>query len=115
MPGSSNYIEIETDCLDNMIVGLGLERVDFIKIDVEGAELETLRGATRTLASPGVEVTIAAYHSSPDGQPELSSILYYLASRAFQAQIYEKNDCPYVYATKRDDMATVQPRKAVRK
>ncbi|MEM2570085.1 MAG: FkbM family methyltransferase [Candidatus Bathyarchaeia archaeon] len=32
-----------------MLIELSVERVDFIKIDVEGSELEVLGGLTRTL------------------------------------------------------------------
>jgi FkbM family methyltransferase len=112
---SNNYVEVETDCLDNIIVQLGLERVDFVKIDIEGAELEALKGATRILTFPGIKLSIAAYHSLPDGQPQLSSIVSYLASRGFQIQIYKREGSPYVYATKPDHLAILQQRKAIRK
>ena len=112
---SNNYVGVETDCLDNIIMQLGLERVDFVKIDIEGAELEALKGATRILTCPGIKLSIAAYHSLPDGQPQLSSIVSYLESRGFQTQIYKREDCPYVYATKPDHVTTLKQRKALRK
>jgi len=40
---------VEVVPLDEIVESLGLERVDVIKIDTEGAEVEVLRGATRTL------------------------------------------------------------------
>ena len=43
------YLEIEADTMDNALSTLGVEKVNWIKIDVEGAELEVLKGATKTL------------------------------------------------------------------
>lgn len=97
---SGDYIEVEADSLDNIISKLELDRVDFVKMDVEGAELETLKGAEKVLASPGIKLSIASYHVLPDGQPQLPGIISYLKSRQFRTQIYIKGSCPYVYATK---------------
>lgn len=46
-----NYIteEIRTERLDDYVAQNGIERLDFIKIDVEGAELLVLQGAENTL------------------------------------------------------------------
>lgn len=95
-----NCIEVEADSLDNIVSDLGLDHVDFVKIDAEGAGLEVLRGAEKVLASPGIKLSIASYHVLPDGQPELPGIVSYLESRQFQTQIYIKGSWQYVYATK---------------
>ena len=42
-------INVEADTLDNIIDEVGLDTVDFIKIDVEGAEGLVVRGAEKTL------------------------------------------------------------------
>jgi FkbM family methyltransferase len=42
-------IEVPTRALDDVVDAEGLERVDLVKIDVEGAELAALAGAHRTL------------------------------------------------------------------
>ena len=43
---NADFIEIECDTLDNI---LGQKRVDVMKIDIEGAEVSALEGATHTL------------------------------------------------------------------
>jgi FkbM family methyltransferase len=48
--GSAREVEVEVLDLDGLCEGAGLERVDFVKADVEGAELHVLRGAQRTLS-----------------------------------------------------------------
>lgn len=42
-------IEVETDTLDHLVPAT--TRIDFIKIDVEGGEMDVLRGATRILST----------------------------------------------------------------
>ncbi len=45
---------------------LGLPRVDYIKLDIEGAEREALKGATLTLAKYQPRLFIDAYHQEDD-------------------------------------------------
>jgi FkbM family methyltransferase len=45
------YIEVEADTLDNLLKSEGIVTVNWIKIDVEGAEYEVLKGAQDTLAA----------------------------------------------------------------
>jgi FkbM family methyltransferase len=42
-------IDVETDTLDNIVDEVGLDTVDFVKIDVEEAEGLVVKGAERTL------------------------------------------------------------------
>lgn len=42
-------IDVEADTLDNIVNETGLDTVDFVKIDVEGAEGLVVKGAERTL------------------------------------------------------------------
>jgi FkbM family methyltransferase len=54
--------------IDETIEALGLERVDFIKMDIEGAERQALRGACRTLARWRPNLSICAYHRPDDAE-----------------------------------------------
>jgi len=57
----NEYIKIPVDTLDNIISNLGITKIDFMKMDIEGAEIEALEGAKRTL-NITEKLVIAAYH-----------------------------------------------------
>lgn len=46
---SDEFIEVPTERLDDFVEREGIERVDAIKLDVEGAELHVIRGADKTI------------------------------------------------------------------
>ncbi len=43
------YVEVKANTLDNILQSTGITQVNWIKIDVEGAEMEVLKGFTETL------------------------------------------------------------------
>lgn len=45
-----SYIEVSADTLDNLLRQMGIDEVNWIKVDVEGAELEVLKGAVGILS-----------------------------------------------------------------
>jgi len=94
LPIRPSSIDVDMDTLDNIAAGLGLAKVDFIKIDVEGAELDVLKGAEKILRKPNVKLAIAAYHPLPDGSSELQKISSYLKSKGMKIWT---NDRGYVY------------------
>ncbi|MBN1567276.1 MAG: FkbM family methyltransferase [Acidobacteria bacterium] len=54
-------VPVEAEALDNILESLGIGAADFIKMDIEGAEVEALKGMRNTLKSYP-EMAIAAYH-----------------------------------------------------
>jgi len=60
---SSSYVWVETKRLDDLFAELGLDRVDTLKIDCEGAEIEILESAGLFLTGRKIgRLIIASYH-----------------------------------------------------
>lgn len=87
--------EIEVDTLDNILEGLGVSKVDFLKMDIEGAEIQALDGMKKTLKSSGVNLAIAAYHLV-GGVPAYKTVVPWLGGAGFD--VHEEGG--FVYAKK---------------
>jgi FkbM family methyltransferase len=57
---------VVTRALDDTPAALGLDRIDFIKLDVEGAELRALHGAEQVLRRHRPRLAVALYHHTAD-------------------------------------------------
>lgn len=68
---------VATMTLDEFAQDAGIDRVGFVKIDVEGAELRVLSGARESLTRWAPKLAIAAYHNDDDlvQLPRLTSSL----------------------------------------
>jgi FkbM family methyltransferase len=66
-------VEVQAVTLDEIVEKLALARVDFIKMDIEGAERHALPGAARTIRRFHPRMTICSYHYPDDIEvlPEL--------------------------------------------
>jgi FkbM family methyltransferase len=74
-------IQVRTDRLDHVVTNMALGRLDLIKIDVEGHELQVLRGAEQTLRRhrPILLVEIEQRHH---GEP-VTDIMSYIESLGY--------------------------------
>ena len=54
---------LEVDAIDNVLAG---GRATFIKMDIEGAELDALKGAEKTIRAWRPLLAICAYHKPED-------------------------------------------------
>ncbi len=60
-----SYIEVSADTLDNLLWQVAIDEVNWIKVDVEGAELEVLKGAVGIL-SRSRDIALFVEVHSPD-------------------------------------------------
>jgi FkbM family methyltransferase len=68
--------------LDDLLAELGIARIDVLKIDVEGAELDVLEGSVRTLAaSPGARLVIEVH--GPLDPSDACPVEAWLAARGY--------------------------------
>ncbi|HEX6346050.1 FkbM family methyltransferase [Umezawaea sp.] len=80
---------VETDTLDGFCARHGIDRVDFLKADVEGAELDVLSGGEGVLEkhTPTVLLEIEARHLRRfDRSPE--SVVDWMADRGYRAFVW---------------------------
>lgn len=89
-PKYDKYIEVPVDTLDGLMKKLGLKKCDLLKLDVEGYELEILKGADNTLRSTSM-VVVSAYHYAG----EVETVRGLLKSKGFDTILSSKG---HVYA-----------------
>lgn len=72
--GGVEGVKVPLTTIDKLVAELNLERVDFIKMDIEGAEQRALAGAQATLAKYHPRMALSAYHvpTDPERIPQLA-------------------------------------------
>lgn len=72
---SQTAIQVGVDTIDAFVSELNLPRVDFIKMDIEGAERQALKGASGILSKYHPRLMIDSYHR-PDDMQVLPQIIH---------------------------------------
>ena len=72
--------------VDDTVAERGLNRVDFMKLDIEGAEEDALNGSRQTLARHRPKLTIASYHTDPHGRPQHPRLVAWLKDVGYQTR-----------------------------
>jgi FkbM family methyltransferase len=82
----TSRVRVEVRPLDDVLRVLGISRVDFIKLDVEGAELSFLHGASKLLQSnsrPAILAEVQDVRTRPWGYPA-REIIKFLTSAGYR-------------------------------
>ncbi len=71
--GGTEATGIPLTTIDKLVAELKLDRVDFIKMDIEGAEPKAITGARETIAKYHPRMALCTYHAPdhPQKVPEL--------------------------------------------
>lgn len=64
--GSKPSVQVPLTTIDKLAAELNLDRVDYIKMDIEGAEQRALFGAQKTMAQYKPRLAISVYHLPED-------------------------------------------------
>jgi FkbM family methyltransferase len=59
-------LRIPLRSIDSLVADGRIDKIDFIKLDIEGAEMETLRGAAQSIARFKPKLAISLYHKPND-------------------------------------------------
>lgn len=87
--GENACEEVPITTLDDFVKENSLNRVDFIKSDIEGAEREMLKGAKNTLKEFAPKLSICTYHM-PDDKEVLESLILDANSKYKIIHAYKK-------------------------
>lgn len=84
-----NTTNIDVDTIDNILTELGIEQIDLFACDVEGAEVDMVRGMDKYLTEKRIKnIAIGAYHH-PSFHPQILDIL---KDKEYKDLIYDNNE-----------------------
>jgi FkbM family methyltransferase len=82
---NQKYIEIKANTLDSLLLENGIKEVNWIKIDVEGAEFEVLKGATNILSSSkDISLLIEIHNLDVNNKTFYEPIIHLLESKNYK-------------------------------
>ena len=91
---TERYVKVKTQTLDGLVDKLKLRKVNFVKINAEGAELSILKGAEKTLEKNNVSLALAVDHYPT----EIQEVSKYLQRKGYA--VFPYGYMNYLYATK---------------
>ena len=94
-PEDAEYVEVDADTIENILNDLGLDHVNLLGTDIEGAGLAMLKGCGKYLEEGRIRnIAVAVYHMHQSKIDEFMSIL---KSKGYKASLEDEG---IVYARK---------------
>jgi len=87
---TKNYVEVNADTLDSILKQNGINQVNWIKIDVEGAEFEVLKGSTETLSGENVSLLVEIHNI--DDPSHYDNVVEFLKYRNYEITFEQRYD-----------------------
>ena len=82
---NQKYVEVKAYTLDSLLFENGIKEVNWIKIDVEGAEYEVLKGATKILSSSkDISLLIEIHNVGANNKTFYEPIIHLLKSKNYK-------------------------------
>lgn len=95
--GADHVIDVPCEMLDSLVTPSPEDQGWFLKLDLQGYEMQALRGATKTLAATDVVLSEVSFYAQAY-EPPISELVGYLAEHGF-----ELYDIATLYARPRDN------------
>ncbi len=85
------YITVKARRIDDILEELNIDRVDWVKIDAEGAEYEVLQGMERTLRKCRCKLILECRREN------LGKVISFLNILGYRAKIVKESGIPYLF------------------
>lgn len=96
------FVEVTANTLDNLLQSNGIRAVNWIKIDVEGAEFEVLKGAHNVLSESKDIALLIELHGSPyEYRPKIEEFIKLYNLRIEFERSYQENGSMHIIVTKK--------------
>jgi FkbM family methyltransferase len=102
---TEKYVEINADTLDSILELNRISQVNWIKIDVEGAELEVLKGRTKTLSSRNIDLLIEIHNVGDSNHYDniVDFLKHYNYEIAFEYRYHDSAESHVIFHKKIND------------
>ncbi len=97
--GDEDGVSLPVTRLDDALEELNIPAVSFVKMDIEGAEIEALKGCARIMTSRQTAFAIASYHQV-HGRPTSGPLEAFFREQGYQTETsYPQHPTTYAWTS----------------